>query len=703
MKFNEEANCRRALVRIIGISFLLIFISTTCYSNDVDNYLWLEELKSKSSKEWVFNQNQKTISQFVEKPRYQEIRSNILSQLQSNNSPNTVFYIGNLIGQIDKVTPNSKGILKTISIKESYQPNPRWSIQIDFDELSKTEQKDWVYGDSVCNFDQPNQCMVSLSLNGSDEKEYREFDLSAGQFVKNGIVIPIGTTSVAWNDKDSLFFASTYDGKNTSKSGFPTKLHLLNRHQKLTDAKVIYQGKNIGGVLPKPFISNQKKYMLIQHWTDYYNGFMWLYYNNKMIEVGIPTSHEVYGVHDGFAIVKLYEKWQANGVTYPDGSVVGVDLNSLDLNKPKLELIFEQNPSQAFELVNVTRSNIVINVLSELVTYPVSIKRNKGKWVVNYIKKPSNDVLSINSASNFHNEIVAEYSGFLNPSTNYFIDTEKYTHRLWSETPKAFETENLSFGIHFAKGSDGVSIPYQMVGPKNLDPNKHYPVIIYVYGAYGDARTAWYSESLGTEWLSRDAIYVIANVRGGGAYGDSWRKAALRTTKHKTVDDVATVAKELIKKGITVPSKLGLYGGSLGGFAACSTLVRYPELFNAVICKAAILDLERFTELFDGNSWIGEFGDPNNPNERAYILKHSPFHSINPSKDYPIPLLISYANDDRVHPGHARKMAARMHDFGYGVYLYEHPNGGHGGASTKEGKALVKALQYEYFLQRLSD
>ena len=294
------------------------------------------------------------------------------------------------------------------------------------------------------------------------------------------------------------------------------------------------------------------------------------------------------------------------------------------------------------------------------------------------------------------------YRGFISPSNIYLMDVINDTNKVLEKSPIAFDNSNLSHEYHYATAPDGTKIPYQVVGPKNRDPNKTYPTIMYVYGAYGVARTAWYRQDIGTEWLTEGGVYVIANVRGGGEYGVPWHQAAVRTKKHQTIDDMATVARDLIKNKVTSEKQLGVYGASVGGLAACAMVTSYPELINASICFAPLTDLMRYTKLFAGDSWMAELGDPEDENEKGALLKLSPFHAIKKDNNLPAPLLITHKSDDRMHPGHARRMVAKMQEQGYEAFYYESKEGGHTGGSGPEEKAKIRAMEYEYFRQRLS-
>ncbi len=543
------------------------------------------------------------------------MEKSILGLLNKREQTKIIFYIGDEVAQIAKETDTSKGVLQSITFEESRKPNPKWKDLVNFDILSKHESNNFVFGDTVCNLTNIKQCLFGLSINGTNEKEYREYDLKRKVFLEKGFKIPKGNTGIAWINNNTLLFASSFKGEKTSKSGYGLNLKLWKRGELINQAESILQVDSGDGINPRQFISEGKSYILVQHWLDFYNGDIYYYKNSQLKKLNVPTSHELYGVHKGFAILKLYKQWEINGEIFPLSSLVGVNLDSPDLNQPKLELIIAQNAHLSFDSVKLTKSYILLNILEDMKTKPLALQRlgetELGtRWEKKYINKPSNDVLRIRATSPILEEAIVGYRGFLNPNSLYFLDAVKGKHRFWASSPKAFNADNLAFSYHFAKGKDGVKIPYQMVGPKNLIPGKSYPVIIYVYGAYGEPVTAWHSSTLGKEWLSAGGIFVIANVRGGGAYGEKWHQSAVRTSKHKTTDDVSTVAKDLIQRNITTNKKIGVIGESLSGLTACSVAIAYPKLINAAFCRSALTDLIRYTKFFDGSAWISELGDP---------------------------------------------------------------------------------------------
>ena len=698
---SKEISRMIALLRITLITFSI----SSCSANANDEYLWLEDNDSAETQKWIKKENQATLNKLGGEG-LNVTTTNILSQTQSKKAIDWINFIGKRVTRLKRYSESSKGVLESITLEDSTKENPKWRKLIDFDELSKLEGKDLSYSkSSACFPENPDLCLLGISMNGSDSREFREFDMSTGKFVDKGFRIPLGETSVAWVDKDTLIFSSTFKGNKVSEAEYGLSVKKWSRGTNIAEATTILEKESGDGLIPQQYVSGKQSYILIQHWLDFYSGDIYEFKNDKLKKLKIPVSHELYGVNNGFAIVKNYETWNINSKEIPKGSLIGVDLSTTG-KKEKLEPIFSPARNQAFEEVSMTKSHVLIRLLEDMITKPLSLRRveknSESSWESKFLTPPSNEVLRIRSTSNFVDEAIVAYRGFLNPNAIYFMNPFTDKHRFWKKAELAFDNSGMVFEYKFATSADGVKIPYQIARPKTLIKNKKYPTIIYVYGAYGSPMTAWHRSDLGTEWLAKNRVYVIANARGGGAYGEEWHQAAMRTTKYKTTDDVAAVAKELINSGITSSKNMGVTGASAGGGTSCAALIRYPDLFNAAVCQSAILDLMRYTILYGGKSWSSELGDPNKPEEREYLSNYSPYNMVQKLSTIPPPFFLTFSNDDRVHPGHSRRMVRKMKEKGLEAFIYESPEGGHNGATTNKERALVRALKYEYFSQRLA-
>jgi prolyl oligopeptidase len=215
--------------------------------------------------------------------------------------------------------------------------------------------------------------------------------------------------------------------------------------------------------------------------------------------------------------------------------------------------------------------------------------------------------------------------------------------------------------------------------------------------------TPSYPGALGKLWLEKGGVYVVANIRGGGEFGPEWHQAALKEHRQRAFDDFIAVAEDLIRRGITSPRRLGIMGGSNGGLLMGAMLTQRPELFRAVVIQVPLLDMLRYHKLLAGASWIAEYGDPERPEEAEFLSAISPYHNLRPGVAYPEPFFVTSTKDDRVHPGHARKMAARMAAMGLEFLYYENVDGGHSAAANLAERARRNALEFTYLTEKLMD
>lgn len=671
-----------------------------------DNYFWLEDIKGERATAWVDKENEKTLAQFGSTTNFKDIQSSILNTYNSPHKLRRIKYIGDEIMWLNQTKENPKGILHAMTLEESKKENPSWRKLVDFDELSKKESKYLVLATVDCNPFNPKRCMLGLSIDGSDKEEFREFDLSTDSFVKDGFYIPEGIANLEWHNEDSLIYTTTYDEKNLSTSGYSLTTKIIKRGQTLSEAKEVLSVDNGVDVIPSAFLSFGKSYSIIEHWLSNHEEDLYYVKGNKSLKLKTPARMELSGVYKGLLNIVLLQDWEINGKKYKNGDLVGIDLSSVESKDGyKTELIFRPSSNQVLNKVAITKSAINILVLEDVKTKLLALRKEKGSsnWVKKYINNPTSGSVRLWSTSEFNDSPIAFIRGFISPTSIYFIDPVNEKHRLWEKSPEEFSLKGLSHEYYFAEDENGTKIPYQVVGPAKRDPNKRYPTLMYIYGGHGVARTAWYRSDIGIGWLEKGGIFVVANTRGGGEYGSEWHEAAIRSKKHQVIDDMATISKDMFKRGITSSKNLGVYGVSHGGFAACSMMTAYPDLINGAICKAPLTDMLRYTKLFAGKSWISEFGDPEDEKEGAYWKKHSPYEMLDPKVKYPSPLLITWKNDDRVHPGHARRMVAKMEGLNLDAFYYESPEGGHGGGTGAIENARIRALEYEYFKQRLFD
>jgi prolyl oligopeptidase len=279
--------------------------------------------------------------------------------------------------------------------------------------------------------------------------------------------------------------------------------------------------------------------------------------------------------------------------------------------------------------------------------------------------------------------------------------------RVKAQAP-TFDSSRVEVLQNWTTSADGTKVPYFLVQPKGLKYDGTAPVWMFSYGGFEVALTPAYSGSYedvhgayGKLWLERGGVFVLANIRGGGEFGPAWHQAALNENHYKAFEDFEAVARDLAARRITSPAHLGIEGRSNGGLLVSATMLRHPELYGAVVCGNPLIDMQRYHRLLAGASWMGEYGNPDLPEQWEFIRKYSPYQNLRPGQKLPPILFYTTTHDDRVHPGHARKMAARMEAMGYPVEYAENTEGGHHGSVTNEQLATRLALSYTFLWEHL--
>jgi len=325
-----------------------------------------------------------------------------------------------------------------------------------------------------------------------------------------------------------------------------------------------------------------------------------------------------------------------------------------------------------------------------------------GEWVSQEIALPENATVGVTASSDETDQIMFSSTDFLTPSTIYYAE-DGVTLEKVKESPSRFDATGMEIEQFEATSPDGTKIPYFLVKPKGMAMDGSTPVLMGGYGGFQVPRLPGYLGSTGKMWLERGNAYVLANIRGGGEFGPNWHQSAIRENKQRTWDDFIAVGRDLVARGITSPEHLGVEGGSQGGLLVGTAFTQAPDLFNAAIVQIPLFDMLRYQFIGRGASWIGEYGDPRIPEQRAWIEGYSPYQKLLEEKDYPRVFFVTSTADDRTHPSHGRKAAARMAAQGDDYLYYEDTKGGHSGGVDNEQRATLRAMQMVYLLQQLAD
>ena len=366
-----------------------------------------------------------------------------------------------------------------------------------------------------------------------------------------------------------------------------------------------------------------------------------------------------------------------------------------------MQLVFRPNERQAVNSVSVAKGAALLSINDNVVSRLLRLELSKNSWTITPIDLPGQGKASIAFADKDEATVFLNYEGFLSSNSLLKYDGVSGAINPLKKLPEMFNTDGLTVAQFEVASSDGTLIPYFLVHRKDMRLDASNPTLLYGYGGFGISMRPSYSATLGKLWLERGGVYVLANIRGGGEFGPAWHDAGLKQNRQRIYDDFIAVGEDLIARKITQPKHLGIMGGSNGGLLMGVMLTQRPGLWNAVVVQVPLLDMLRYHTLLAGASWIDEYGNPDIAAERTFLKTYSPYQNFDASDDYPMPFFVTSTKDDRVHPGHARKMAKLFEEAGKPFLYHENIDGGHSAAANQQERARRRALEFTYLSERL--
>ena len=667
-----------------------------------DTYLWLEVIDSEKSLEFVNTQNKITQDKLSSIAEYQAIYDKSLEIYNSTYRIAFPSIIGNHIYNFWQDKEHARGIWRRTT-KESYlSNNPIWETLLDIDELALKDGIKWVYKGSNGLYPNYNRFIINLSNGGGDAVEIREFDITTKSFIKDGFYIPQAKGYASYLDENNLIVSTDFGEGTMTTSGYPNQVKLWKRGTLLKDAQLIHTG-NINDVSSSGYVmrDNDKNYLLIHQGTTFYTKIAYISENNKLIKLDLPEDISISTILNDQIVLNLKSDWNVNGIIYKQGSIVSAKFSSLIKGIKEITLIFTPDEFTSVNEVSSTKNKILVTILTNVKSELNSYTFENDKWVIEKVNAPDVGTISIVTTDHFSDEYYFNFQNFLTPPSLYFANSSNNSVKEIKTLPSFFDSSKYKVEQFKAKSTDGTMVPYFVISSKTMVYNSQNPTILYGYGGFEVSKEPSYSAVMGNAWLENGGVYVLSNIRGGGEYGPKWHQAGLKENRQTVYNDFHCIAQELIAKKITSNKNLGIMGRSNGGLLVGVAFTQRPDLYNAVVCEVPLLDMQRYNKLLAGASWMGEYGNPDIPEEWEYIKKYSPYHNLKKDVDYPEVYFYTSTRDDRVHPGHARKMAAKMIDMGYPIYYYENTEGGHAGASTNEQSAKYSAMTFSYLLMKL--
>jgi prolyl oligopeptidase len=686
-----------------------------------DDHLALEEVDGAEARAFVAVSNEKALAALTGDRRYEPFRQQAEAILTATDRIPGVNFLGEGLGNFWQDAANPKGVWRRTTLDSYRTAQPQWETLLDIDALAKSEGRDWVFKGADCLAPDETRCLINLSDGGKDAVTVREFDLTTKTFVENGFVIPEGKHRLTWLDRDTLLIATDFGAENgqgtMTESGYPFIVKSLKRGQPLAQASEVYRGQQSdGGYGVSPMVFRDKagavEAVLFSRPLDTFRSEIWRLADGKPVKLNLPERVAVEGVMGSRLVFSPDQDWTLRGVDYQAGSLLSLPFAALEAPASETvidphgpsNVIFAPGPRQSLQAVSVFSDSIVAVIADNVVgTLTRFTPQRGGGWAATPITVPANSAVGLGDSSKSKGQVFVSTQGFLTPPTLSLADVATGALTELKSAPAKFDASTHVVEQFEATSTDGTKIPYFVTRPRDLAMDGTGPTILFGYGGFQASFPPAYKPEMGKLWLENGGVFVQANIRGGGEFGPAWHQAALRENRQRAFDDFAAVARDLEQRQITSPRHLGIYGRSNGGVLTSVSITQHPELFNAAVIESPLIDMLRYQDLPAGASWIGEYGDPRILADAEFIARYSAYQQLRPETKYPRVYITTNTRDDRVHPGHARKFAARLADQGHDHLYFEDTAGGHSNDADPVANARRWARHYVYLSQQLMD
>jgi prolyl oligopeptidase len=682
-----------------------------------DDHLALEQVDGAEAMAFVRQSNEKALAVLTGDPRYETFRAEAEAILTATDRIPAPSFLGEGIGNFWQDAANPKGVWRRTTLDSYASADTRWETLLDVDALARSEGKDWVFKGASCLAPDETRCLISLSDGGKDAVVVREFDLTTKAFVADGFVLPEGKHRLSWLDADTLLVATDFGPGTLTESGYPYIVKSLKRGQTLGQATEIYRGAQSDGgygVSASVFrdAEGAVQAVIFNRPLDTFRAEHLIWNGGQTHKLALPERVSLHGIQDDLLIFTIEESWRHHTSAIPAGTLLGQHIGNLTPDDPNaiitvrtgIDELFRPTARQSVESVTVYDDRVVVayndNVVGRVATFQ---KTGPATWGRTDVRVSDNSAVALGDSSRASGRQFVSTQGFLTPPSLGLLDVAAGSQTPLRAAPPKFDASTHVVEQFEATSSDGTKIPYFVVMPRDLRMDGSAPTILFGYGGFQVSFPPAYKPEMGKLWLENGGVFVQANIRGGGEFGPGWHQAVLKENRQLAFDDFAAVAQDLIDRGITSPRRLGIYGRSNGGVLTSVSITQRPDLFNAAVIESPLIDMLRYHLLPAGASWIGEYGDPRIPEEAAYISGYSAYQRLRPDVDYPRVYITTNTRDDRVHPGHARKFAARLAAHGHDHLYYEETAGGHSNDADPVANARRWARHYVYLAQQLMD
>ncbi|RZQ59925.1 prolyl oligopeptidase family serine peptidase [Amycolatopsis suaedae] len=664
-----------------------------------DPYLWLEDVTGDTALDWVRERNAETVAALAETEPFERLRTRVREVLDDDTRIPYVRRRGEYLYNFWRDGDHPRGLWRRTTLEQYRTADPAWELLLDVDALAEAEDENWVWQGAVVLHPGYTRALVELSRGGADAAVVREFDLVGKRFADEGFEIAEAKSRVGWIDADTIYVGTDFGPGSLTSSGYPRIIKQWRRGTPLAEAETVFEGKP-DDVSVYAFHDSTPGFErdFVGRSIDFYRSERFLRNpDGSLVRLDLPEDAR-FSVHREWLVVRPRSPWTIEGTEHPAGSLLGMPFDAFLAGDRRFTVLFRPDAHTSLEYFTWTRNHLLLGMLSDVKARLRVLTPGPEGWVDEPLAgAPEAGTAEIIDTDPDH-------------SDEYFLDTSGYTEpatlsrgevggdvEVLKQAPGFFDAEGLRVEQFFATSDDGTRVPYFVVGRRDTPG----PTLLNGYGGFEVSLTPAYSGVIGRGWLSEGGTYVVANIRGGGEYGPDWHTGVLRENRPLAYQDFAAVARDLVERGVTTPERLGIIGGSNGGLLMGVMLTRYPELFGAIVCQVPLLDMRRYHQLLAGASWMAEYGDPDDPADWEFLSAYSPYQNVHSGRRYPPTLFVTSTRDDRVHPGHARKMVARMRELGYSPLYHENIEGGHGAAADNAQAAFKWALVFRFLRETI--
>ncbi len=675
----------------------------TLAAPDDDPYLWLEDIDGTQAVAWADAQSAAAIARFGG-PATEADADALAAILDRPDNIPHVTRRGTRLYNFWRDAANPRGLWRRTTLEAYRSPSPSWEAVLDLDALAAAEGEDWVWGGAAVLPGSHDRAILRLSRGGGDAVVLREFCLDSRAFVAGGFVLPEAKGGIDWIDRDTLLLSSAYGPGMATASGYASTVRLWRRGSDPLQARVIFaagpDSMAVTGSVDRLHPDRQLvfierlNFIRMDVWTGDSAG--------KQRRIDLPQDAWYIWSRDWLA-VRPRSDWTLGDITHAAGTLLGIGLAGFLAGDRSFHVLFTPDARRSIQGFDFVQERLVVQVLDDLKPAPFIVTPAD-----NWAQAPLGGLPRLGTVRLWRlDDEEAESDGSLlaltqdplTPPTLLLTRPGPDAPAVLKRAPQAFDPAGLVVSRHEAVSADGTRIPYVQVGPPGESGDA--PVHLYGYGGFEVSELPTYRAGVGKLWLERGGTGVVASLRGGGEFGPAWHEAGRREGKARSHDDFAAVAADLVRRGVTRPGRIAAEGGSNGGILITNMFVRYPDLFGALFCTIPLVDMRRYTKLLAGASWVAEYGDPDDPADWDFLQHISAYHTAVPGRAAPPILLATTRRDDRVHPGHARKMAAKLQALGYDAAFFELASGGHGYGKDNRQRAFFTALGYAFLRQAI--